>query len=293
MHKKFCICLAALLMLSSCGQKAEEPRFVNTAMHQEFLEKGTVTGTYDYYSPVDDQGLVTGVETYTDGVLQFRSSFEYDKFGNTIRVTEEQDGIVKTAEYKNTLDEKGRVLRQEIWMDDTMTSFEEFTYDRNGNETSHHQNYWNEAEEVFNWRIYTMAYDWKGNLKQKELNWDFNDEYTVWEYENGHCIRQTSYQKETGQITQYWEYTYDEKDRCILETRYGKNGVQEAYREYVYNDDARTMISAPYHNNGILHETYDVYHYDDYGNEILQERFKDGEIYWRISYTWEPLKTAA
>ena len=56
-----------LLVLTGCGAKKEEPQFVNTATHQEFLEKGVITGTSDYYAPVDDRGLVTGVEEYSNG----------------------------------------------------------------------------------------------------------------------------------------------------------------------------------------------------------------------------------
>lgn len=284
--------LAALLVLSGCGKKTEEPQFVNTAMHQEFLEDGVVTGTYDYYSPVDDRGLITGVEEYTDGVLQFRSSFEYDEFGNITRVTEERDGITETAEYKNTLDKKGRVLRQEIWIDDIMTSFEEHTYDRKGNETSHHASHWNEVEEEFDWRTYTMTYDWKGNLAKKELHWDFNDEYIIWEYEDGQCIRQTSYQEETDLVTEYWEYAYDEKDRCIRESRHGKDGEPELYNEYIYNDDAGTKTRTCYYADGTVDDHSDIFTYDEYGNEIMRERIQDGEVYWRIQNTYELLEAA-
>lgn len=308
-----------LLVLTGCAPKKEEPQFVNTATHQEFLENGIIAGTSDYYAPVDDRGLVTGVEEYTNGVLTFRSSFSYDPFGNIIRVTEERDGTTKTSEYKNTLDEKGRILRQEVWTEGTMVSFEEHSYDHKGKETRHHSSLWNEIEQSTDWRTYTMEYDRKGNLVRKELHWNFNDEYILWEYENGQCIRQTSFQEETGlvtekqentydkngnqtgtthhnpvtdKVTERWEYTYDEQGRCILETRYGKTGEPESYREYVYDDEKRTMTSTPYHTKGMLHQSQDVYHYDEYGNEILRERYEDGEVYWRISFTWEPLETA-
>lgn len=308
-----------LLVLTGCAPKKEEPQFVNTATHQEFLENGIITGTNDYYAPVDDRGLVIGVEEYSNGVLTFRSSFAYDSFGNVIQVTEEKDGTSKTSEYKNTLDEKGRILRQEIWSEGTMLSFEEHSYDRKGNETHHHSSLWNQIEQETDWRTHTMEYDRKGNLIRKELHWNFNDEYIVWEYENGQCIRQTSFQEETGlvtekqentydkngnqtgttyhnpvtdKVTERWEYAYDEQGRCIRETRYGKTGEPEMYREYAYDDEARTMTSTPYNTKGMLHESHDVYHYDEYGNEILRERYEDGEVYWRISFTWERLETA-
>lgn len=316
MRMKLLFLTSMLFALSGCGAKAEDPQYVSIAMHQEFLENGMITSTYDYHSPVDDRGLVTGVEEYQDGVLQFRSSFEYDEYGNIISVTEERDGTVKASDYKNTLDAQGRILRQEIWIGDTMTSFEEHAYDKKGNEIRHYQSTWNEVEQIFDWRSHTMEYDWKGNLCRKELHWNFNNEYTVWEYENGHCIRQTSYQEGTDQVTEklensfdangnhtkktyhnpitdnvtdYWEYDYDKQGRCIRETKYRKNGEPERFREYHYDDAARTKTSILYHPDGTVDGVDDIYTYDEYGNEILHERIHDGEVYWRISYTYELL----
>lgn len=288
--RKFICMLAALLLLTGCGAMKKTPRFVCTATHQEFLENGVVTSTSDYCTLVDDRGLVTGVESYTDGVLQFRSTFEYDEFGNTIRVTEEQDGTTRIADYKNTLDKEGRILRQEIWVGNAMTSFEEYTYDRRGNEIRNHQNYWYEGQEEADWRTYTKTYNWRGDLTWKELHWNFNDEYTVWEYEDGLCIRQTNYETESNTAAECWEYSYDEKGRCIRESRYGKPGELELYHEYIYDDTDRTMTRTCYRADGTVDNLIDVFTYDEHGNEILQERILDGEVYWRIRHTYEQIE---
>ena len=316
MKKAFLLLLSLLLTLSGWGLKAEEPEYICTAMHQEFLENGVVTSTYDYCSPVDDQGLVTGVEEYKDGVLTLRSTFTYDEYGNTLQVVEEKDGIRKVADYKNTLDRQGRILRQEVWVDGTMTSFEEHSYDKKGNETRFHSSLWNSVTEQTDWRTYTMRYDWRGNLIQKELHWNFNEEYTIWEYEDGHRIRQTSYLEETGQVTEklentfdeqgnqtrkvyrnpvtdketeFWEYTYDEQGRCIRESRYSKTGTLEHYRETVYDDEARTKTSTYFNADGTQDTASSpvMITYDAHGNEISKEYYHDGEVYWRITYVWE------
>ncbi len=286
MLKLFCAFLS-LLLFSGCSVKEEEPQFVCTATHQEFLDNGVVTGTNDYYASLNEQGLVAGVEDYTDGVLTFRSTYEYDAFGNVTRVTEERDGITEIAEYKNTLDKKGRILRQEIWKEDVLTSVREITYDRNGNETSHHAMHWHDDGQLDGSRSYTMRYDWKGNLTRQELHWDFNDEYIIWEYKDGLCIRQTSYQEETDQVTEYWEYTYDEEDRCTREARYTGDGSLELYNEYVYDEEARTKTRTCHRADGTVDKHSDLFTYDEHGNEILQERIREGEVYWRIQHTFE------
>ena len=32
---------------------------------------------------------------------------------------------------------------------------------------------------------------------------------------------------------------------------------------------------------------YDIQTFDEYGNEILREMYRDGEVYWRIRYDYK------
>lgn len=314
MHKMIAL-LTALLLLCGCGKKTEPPQFVSSGTIQEFLENGEVVSTSEYYYTYNDREQAEYIEEYENNVLINRSFREFDDFGNLTRVTTERDGSTKIYEYRNTLDEAGRILRQEVWDSNTVVSLEEFTYNSSGNETSQYYSLWNETEQENQWRRYTMAYDRKGNLTRKEMHWNLSDEYTVWEYENGLCIRECTYHRESGRLTEKvetaydrkgnptrkvslnpitgrilesWEYSYDRQGRCIRESRYSKPEELIQYREHVYDDAARTQTSTLYRADGTVDGTRNIYTYDEYGNEILREMIRDGEVYWRIRYLYEP-----
>lgn len=292
MRKMTCLLLAALvLMLPGCGEKAEEPQFVSTAVHQEFLNNEEVTGTDDYFYTRNGLGLVTDGERYEDGILTEQTHWEYDDWGNLLRVTTKGTDTLEITEYKNTLDKEGHILHQECWTNDVLTSVREITYNRHGKEATHHLTAWHQNGELDGSGDYTMTYNWKGELTRQVHLRDSGAEY-VWEYQNGLSVRETSYEAQTHAVTYYWEYTYDEKDRCTREAKYAGDGTLELYHEYVYDDEARTKTRTCYLSDGTVDNYSDVYTYDEYGNEILLERLRDGEVYWRIQYTYELLETA-
>ena len=290
--RKMLFLLLAALMLSGCGANDEKPQFIHTSVCHEFLKDGTVTGTDDYFYTRNDQGLVICEERYQDGILFSRTEWEYDAHGNVIRVTEKQDSNVTTTEYRNTLDEKGQILRQETWKDGTRILLREITYDHRGNEVSHRITEWYDPREEAAEDHYTMTYNKKGELIRQELHRLFSGERCVSEYKNGLCIRQTSYASESNAVTDQWEYSYDKQGRRTREARYGETGDLKLYHEYVYDDTAHTMTRTCYYGDGTVDNYSDVSTYDEYGNEILLEKLRDGEVYWRIRYTYEPLETA-
>ena len=291
MRKMLFTLLAVLILCSGCaaGEDAA-PQFIRTYSHQDHLTNGVVTGTNDFYYQFNSQGLVTCLETYRDDTLFSRSTWEYDEFGNIIHHTEEQDGTIKEYDYKIELDEAGRMLRQEIWLGDVRTRLREITYNRQGEETTHHVTAWHEDGQLDGSGDYTMTYNWKGQLTRQVHLLASGAEY-VWEYQDGLCVRETSYEAESHAITYYWEYTYDEKDRCIRQARYAGDGTLELYHEYVYDDTARTKTRTCYLADGPVDNYFDVFTYDEHGNQIMQERYEDGEVYWRIQDTYELLET--
>ena len=154
------------------------------------------------------------------------------------------------------------------------------------------------------------------SLIREELRWSFNEKYTVWEYENDLCIRMSKYHSSNDRLSEQTEYTYDRYGNCILEvsinpvtgktaetteylydqqqrcTRendYDKKGNLKQYQEYVYDDTARTKTRTRHYADGTVDEFSDVYTYDEYGNGILRERYRNGELDWRISQTFEPI----
>ena len=293
MRKLLFTLLAVLILCSGCAAGEETaPQFIRTYSHQDHLTNGVVTGTNDLIYQFNSQGLVTCLETYRDDTLFSRGTWEYDEFGNIIHHSEEQDGIIKAYDYKLELDAAGRMLRQEVWLGDVRTRLREITYNRQGEETTHHVTAWHEDGELDGSGDYTMTYNWKGEMTKQVHLRDSGDQ-NIQEYKNGLCIRSTSYAAETGAVTDYWEYTYDQKDRCIRESYYNGDGTLKLQNEYVYDDIARTKTRTCHRADGTVDSYSDRYTYDEHGNEILLERFEDGELYWRIQNTYERLDTAA
>lgn len=315
MRKLLLWLFALMVVLSGCTKQDDpEPEFVGTGVHQEFLDNGVITGTNDYYYTFDEHGYTAVIEEYVDGLLSYRSFLKYDEFGNTTQVTMEKDGIVTTYDYQNTLDEDGRILRQEILNGDKLVSLEEHTYDKQNNEIHRRNTTWYDESSEPQWEDYTMTYDRKGIITRKERHRSYDKEYTVWEYEKGLSVFQFSYLTETNQltekigytydskgnktsaitynpvtdkITKNWEFTYDAENRCIREYRYGKSGQLELYHEFTYDDTVRTKTKNTYNADGIMDTDYDIHTFDEYGNEILREMYRDGEVYWRIRYDYE------
>lgn len=292
--RKIMLLLAVLLiLLTGCSQKEESaPIFIMTENNQEFLEAGVVTGTDCYIFTYNEDGLAIYGERHQDGSLLSTTSWEYDEFGNPVKITTEENDTVEISEYKNTLDQDGRILRQEMYQNGTLTSADVYTYDEKGNELTHEYNWYSENEEMSDWRKYTKTYNRMGELTQQTLHWNFNDEYIIWDYEDELCVRQTTYEAETDKIVEYWLYTYDEKGNEIKQSRYDAADNLEFYTEYTWDDTGRAQTKKNYNADGTPRNHFDVFTYDEYGNQIMQERYQDGEVYWRISYVYEQLKAA-
>ena len=283
-----------LLFLSGCTAKEETgPKFIQTACNQEFLTDGVVTGTdVDLYT-YNDEGQAIYSERHQNGSLVSQTSWEYDAYGNPVRITTEENGtVVQVTEYKNSLDEAGRILRQEMYLNDTLTSVDVYTYDEKGNERTHEYNWYSEDEAISDWRKYTKTYNRKGELTQQTLHWNFNEEYIIWDYEDGLNVRQTSYESETDKVVEYWAYTYDEKGNELRKSRYDGADNLSYYTEYTWDDTGLVKTEMNYNADGTPRNHFDVFTYDEYGNQIMQERYQDGEVYWRISYVYEQLKAA-
>jgi hypothetical protein len=197
-----------------------------------------------------------------------------------------------------------------------MVSLDEYTYDSEGNQTSHQSTTLIEGDEEPQWRHRTMSYDKKCRLVREELRWNFNEKYTVWEYENGlcvrvcvynstndimsekteltydrqgNCLREVTLNPATGKVTESTEYTYDKEGRCIRETQYDKNGNWKQYYEYVYDDTAGTKTRTCHYANGTVDEVSVVYTYDEYGNSVLREEYRNGQLYLRITQEFEQI----
>lgn len=285
--------LIVVLLLSLCGCATGEeklPTFLITACNNEFLEDGVVVGTDSDVYTYNEDGLVIYSERYLDGALFSRTSYEYDEFGNPIKVITEGENTGELLEYKRTIDEGNRILREEVYKNGKLQSIVEVTYDQEGNElTREYTSYWLEETQ---WRKRTKTYDTKGNLICQIQHWNFNQEYYIWDYEDGLCVQRTSYETGTDRVLECWKKTYDRKGNLIRESQYDAAGNLKFYSEYSWDKTGRVQTKTNHNADGSLQKYSDVFTFDKYGNQIMQERYKDGKIYWRIRYIYEQLSMA-
>ena len=291
MKKLFICVLMTVLLLTFCGcsQKEETaPTFLITENNQEFLKDGVVTGTDNYTYTYNDDGLAIYSERHQDGFLYSTTSWEYDEFGNPVKITTEGNDGIEISEYKNTLDNDGRIIKEEVYINGELLSVAESTYDEDGNEVTYvYTSYWLGETD---WHKVTKTYDSKGKLICKTQHRNISEEYIIWEYEDELCVRQTTYESETDKIVEYWVYTYDKKGNQLRKSRYDEADNLSYYTEYTWDDTGRVQTERNYNADGTPRNHFDVFTYDEFGNQILQERYRDGEVYWRIRYVYEQLE---
>ena len=292
MKKTILLFTSLLFILCGCATAKEpEQKFVAIAYKTEYFTDGIVTQTDHYSNTYNDAGVITSSEHHKNGLLLSQESYEYDEFGNLVKVIAESNDVVETTEYKYTMDEEGHILRREENRDGELCFVEEFTYDKKGNELTQEQTSFSKNEDPY-WRKYTKEYNRKGELIKETLHWNFNVEYIVWDYEDERCIRQTAYNKGNDQIEEYHVNTYDEKGNLIRESQYDAADNLECYTEYTWDETGRVQTKKYYSADGTFQNDYNVYTYDEYGNKIMNECYRDGEVHLITYYVYQQLLTA-
>ena len=289
MKKTILLFTSLLFILCGCATAKEpEQKFVATAYTQEYLNDGIVTGTDHYSYTYNDAGFMISSEHHQNDLLLSQESYEYDEFGNLVKVIAESNDAVETTEYKYTMDEEGHILRREENRDGELCFVAEFTYDKKGNELTQEQTSFSKNEDPY-WRKYTKEYNRKGELIRETLDWNFNWEYIIWDYEDELCIRQTAYNKGNDKIEEYYVNTYDEKGNLIRESQYDAADNLKRYTEYTWDETGRVQTKKHYSADGTLQSHSSVVTFDEYGNEIMRENYRDGELYMKTYYTYEQL----
>lgn len=289
MRRTILLFVSLLLVLCGCATAKEtEQKFVVIACKNEYITDGIVTSSDYYSSTYNNAGLVTYSEYYKDDLLLSQESYEYDEFGNLVKTITESNDTVETLEFKNTMDDEGHILRQEMYRNGELHFVDEFTYDKKGNELTHEKTSFPKNEES-DWRKYTKEYNRKGELLRETLHWNFNGHYIIWDYENELCIRQTSYVNNTDKIAEYFVNTYDEKGKLLRESQYDAADNLKSYTEYTWDETGKVRTRRYYSADGTLEDYSDVITYDEYGNKVMNEHYMDGELYWKTYYIYEQL----
>jgi len=297
MRKLISVILSILLSLSlfGCSSKSEtlENPYRPISYKSEFFEDGVLTGwdlaEYQY----DENGFQTGSQEYRDGILKHTYIYENDSFGNILKVTSISDEKTTVFDHKLALDEHGHVLLQEAYTDGVLCFTLEYTYDKNGNVTSEIYTTMEDGNgEVI--RNKEMTYNRKGQLT-REIHHKKDGSYILFDYEDGKEIKASHYDS-SDELLSYQESSYNDHGQLIKESSYSckreensRTSLLTDYKLYTYDETGYVVTCTNHSTREKPVQTYSVITYDQYGNTLLQERYMNNQLYWRISQEFEAI----
>ena len=265
----------------------------------EYDKNGRLTDIYaqsDEESEVKSTGHMTFKYTPSGRFAEVNSIARYNHEG-----TEEELSTKAIFEY----DEKGRVVKNEIFQNEksvqnieikydekartiTMEGERQFSYDSIYKRITTYDEDWKMIkEEGFdkNEKLIRLSeYDKNGNVT-KFISYDENGEvksYTAYEYdEKGNLIKEASYDA-TGALQVYYVYECDENGYILKETRYDANDVKRSCTEYFENTtnenkyfSGKERRSESYSSDGSLSG---ITEYNRNGDVVKSEQYISGKL---------------
>lgn len=264
----------------------------------EYDKNGRLT---DIYAQPDEEGEVKSTGHMT---FKYTPSGRFSEVNSIVRYNHEgTEGEISTKaifEY----DEKGRVVKNEIFQNEKSVQNIEIKYDEKARtitmegerQFSYDSVYKSVAAYDENWKmikresfdkngklIQLSEYDTNGNVT-KFISYDENGgikSHTVYEYDKkGTLIKESSYDG-NGTVEDYTVYENDENGYILKDTRYNANGVKTGYTEYFENTTyinkyAGQRRSESYDSDGSLSG---ITEYNRNGDVVKAEQYMSGKLY--------------
>lgn len=292
MKKPTILFLAALLALAmtACSE-TEEPEnpYRPVTYLSEYFSDGVLTSTDRTEYVYGEDGLMSESLFYQSDVLECTYTFEYDKYGHIIRVVSVSGEETTVTENTLTLDENhpDRILLSKAYTNGELTSIEEYEYDKNGRTTLQKRTFLQAGEEDYVTQ-HSMTYDRNGTLLQDiyTTSHGVHNQYT---YKDGKEISVIQYDS-NGEATGFWESSYNDAGQLIQETSQDSDGTLKSAKDYTYDETGLVVTCVTRDADGSSPTTFHtVTTYDEHGNQLLHERYRDGQLSWRITQVFEPV----
>jgi len=219
---KLSILLLVAVLLCGCGKTAEveNPYRIKTQILETYRQDKTETVRTEYI--YDENGWLVETQTYDDEEWWYTTKFILDENGNS-HGSEKiyADGTVM-KEVMLTLDEQGRMLTSESYLNDELEKNTEYGYNDDGQITKRYIT----TIDMFGGENRTSyidsTYDRDGNLIREDILYEPKNEtgYNLYIYENGQLVREESYEGDS--LTLHKEYTFD--NTGLIQTALTKKG---------------------------------------------------------------------
>ena len=219
---KLTILLLIAVLLCGCGktEKVENPYRIKTQIWESYQQDKTQTVRTEYI--YDENGWLVETQTYDDEGWWYTTKFILDENGNS-HGSEKiyADGTVM-KEVMLTLDEQGRMLTSESYLNDELEKTTEYGYNDDGLIVKRNTT----TIDMFGGENRTSyidsTYDKHGNLIREDILYMPNNEseYNLYIYENDQLVREENYVGD--RLNLYKEYTFD--DTGLIQTALTKKG---------------------------------------------------------------------
>lgn len=226
-HRRLSFFLAAALLLCGCG-KAQEPENTYRIKSQTYESyQDGASFLWRFENVYNEKGWLVERLEYENDVLDVKTLYEHDAYGNIIRTTSIlPDGTQNVSEEKLTLDEQHRVVYSESTWNGEPSATTEYGYNANGQITKLYINRIGALEGEDMKSFVDRTYDRKGRLTREDTRWepDHNDSsYTLYHYEKDDLLRTETYKNEA--LYTYTDYTYDESGLVQTAISYDSDGT--------------------------------------------------------------------
>lgn len=272
------------------GESMAEVKYIPLEITHELGQNYLLKYVYRY----NESWVQTGVTTYLNGEFDSETVYELDpQTDQIVKLTSTgADGEVVEMDHKNTYDDQGNLISQDVYSEDILDSHITFTYDENGNRLSQ------KAQNYSTGTVYTTTYDASGNILRNEIKMDArgnipaSHSWTEYTYdENGNEIKAvTCYDTAEDNTTVLTEY--DAQGRKLRSTSTKTSGGESTLtetREFTYGDNKET--ETVFDGNGNLLMTV-TRTYDDAGNLLSSETVSDHSTN-RTTYTYQKVELPA
>ena len=282
------LAFTVLLSLSACSSTEDTvydsyPDETSSPTTETTSEETTTEGPHDPYLKIKKETMYD-----KDNKIQYRYEYEYDQYGNEIKLTEIGEDNSKT-EYVTTYkyNDKKQITVSEVSAFGRISYRSEYQYNQNG--------------DVY--KITSYAYNRRNNsLELYSTNEHVYDD-------NNNLIKINTYDSE-GSLESYYEYVYDDKGQLISEDYYDGTFVENGFEcltheEYEYDSDGKKIKTSSgvgsisyvyeyeYNSKGqviravsskLQYET--EYEYDDKGNVIKEITYDNHTVVSRKVYEY-------
>lgn len=284
MKKLAALMICLVLLLAGCaGQQETETKYILTQSVFDIAADYQQKTVYHF----DENWNETGYTVYTNEEVEQEVTYTRDENDNLI-MTMVSGGQSSTVRNVYTKDADGKVLKLEMYQDDTLYSTTDYTYDADGICATQTQT------NAMTGTVITISFTPEGKiLSQDIIGMDGLQSGAAYTYdESGNEIKMVNYYTANGQpatTENITEYGPDGRRIKVTTTDYDQEGnvTRSYYTEYTYDGNVET--SQIIQDGEVTAKT--VATYDDAGNLLVNEHYSPySDFVSRFTYTYEAVE---